>query len=115
MDDFYVYGYSDPESTDPYFYIGKGRGNRAYQHLTLCRRKAIGHFYKKLKKILEEGRKPKITFLSKNLTEGAALQFEITLIHVYGRIDLGTGYLCNHTGGGEGVSGIQFTQKELQR
>ena len=29
---YYVYVYSDPDTKEP-FYVGKGKGNRAFQHL----------------------------------------------------------------------------------
>jgi hypothetical protein len=47
LTDYYVYGYTDPTSSDPYFYIGKGIGRRAYRHLRVLsgRQKSSGGYY----------------------------------------------------------------------
>lgn len=40
---------------------------------------------------------------------------EIEFIKLYGRIDLGTGTLCNLTDGGEGMRGLVFTETHKNR
>lgn len=105
MNDYYVYGYSDPVGTDPYFYIGKGVGRRAYRHLDASYRNRETHFYNKLNKMLLNGLPPIITLIEVKLTKQEAINIEIELIARYGRLDLGTGCLCNHTTGGEGGLG----------
>ena len=87
--EYYTYAYLREDGT-PY-YIGKGKGKRAY------------------KKGKGETRPPKdksrIVILKRNLTEEEAFKHEIYMIAVFGRIDLGTGILRNKTDGGDGTSG----------
>lgn len=108
MNHYYVYGYSDPTSTDPYFYIGKGCGDRYIEHFKLSRLLTVQtHFYKKLKKLLSYNIIPNVSFIKFGLTEEESLCLEKELILKYGRLDLGTGCLCNHTDGGEGIVGLK--------
>lgn len=102
MNDYYVYGYSDPTSSDPFFYIGKGKGRRAYKHLEINLRNGKTYFYNKLNKLLGNGIDPIIIFFQTGLNEHEAINLEINLVTKYGRCDIGTGYLCNHTIGGDG-------------
>ena len=86
---YYTYAYLREDKT-PY-YIGKGKGNRAYKK----HRKGIG--------VPKD--KSRIIFLKQNLTEEEAFRHEIYMIAVFGRKDLGTGILHNLTDGGDGASG----------
>jgi hypothetical protein len=86
---YYTYAYLREDKT-PY-YIGKGKGNRAYKK----HRKGIG--------VPKD--KSRIIFLKQNLTEEQAFRHEIYMIAVFGRKDLGNGILHNRTDGGEGSSG----------
>jgi hypothetical protein len=87
---FYTYAYLREDRT-PY-YVGKGKGRRLYK-------KGKGEVGKPTDK-------SRIIFLKQNITEQEALNHEIYMIAVLGRIDLGTGILRNKTGGGEGCSGM---------
>ena len=107
-DIFYVYLYVDPQNNLP-FYVGKGSNGRAFTHLN-CKshNKVLNGFIRNIRK---ESVEPLIAFHSTNLSEDQSLELEINLIWMYGRKDLGTGCLLNHTDGGEGVSGLIHTEK----
>lgn len=111
MTDFYVYGYCDPQSDDPFFYIGKGHGDRAWEHTWDSNLfKDETHFYRKLRKMVREGVEPEIKIIENGLSETGSFKLERILISHYGRLDTGTGCLCNHTDGGEGASGYHHTE-----
>jgi hypothetical protein len=89
--EYYTYAYLREDGT-PY-YIGKGKGDRAYaKH--------------RRKKNLSVPPKERILILKQNLTEEEAFSHEIYMIAVFGRKDLGKGILRNLTNGGDGTSGI---------
>lgn len=94
MSIYYVYAYLRKSDGIPY-YIGKGKGNRAYD-------KHNGTGVPK--------DKSKIIFLERNLEEDVAFAKEIEYIKKYGRQDLGTGVLLNRTDGGD--SGPRMIGKE---
>ena len=95
---YYTYAYLREDKT-PY-YIGKGKGNRAYK--------------KKRGKINPPKDKSRIIFLKQNLTEAEAFKHEIYMIGVFGRKDLGTGILHNRSDGGEGSSNpSEETRKKM--
>jgi len=96
---YYTYAYLREDRT-PY-YIGKGKGNRAYR-----RRKTD---------IKPPKDKSKVIYLKQNLTEEEAFNHEIYMIAVFGRKDLGTGILHNRTYGGEGNSNPSEETKQKIR
>lgn len=98
MNNFYTYAYLREDGT-PY-YIGKGRGKRAFNS---NRRVTVPKY------------KSRIIFIKKNLDEYEAKDFEIRLIRWYGRKDLGTGILRNRTNGGEGVSGLIVSEETRRK
>lgn len=101
---FYVYALYEIDSLNP-FYIGKGKGDRLRSHFEAKQLAKQTPFYKKLRSMLLANRIPIMKILFKNLTEQEAFDYEIILIALYGRRDLGTGCLFNMTNGGEGLSG----------
>ena len=98
---YYTYAYLREDRT-PY-YIGKGKGDRAYK--------------KERREFKPPKDKSRIIFLKQNLTEEEAFKHEIYMIAVFGRKDLGTGILRNRTDGGEGVSnqGTPEQRSEIAR
>jgi hypothetical protein len=92
---YYTYAYLREDGT-PY-YIGRGKGGRAFATHKM-------------------GRPPKdrILFLKKDLTFAESIDHERYMIFVFGRKDIGTGILRNLTDGGEGVTNLALeTRKKL--
>jgi hypothetical protein len=98
MNNYYVYQYLREDGT-PY-YIGKGKGNRAYINNRTTPKPADNN---------------RIQLIKKNLSEEDAFRLEIELIACHGRKDLGTGILRNLTDGGEGVSGRIATTETIEK
>ena len=101
---YFIYAYFEPNNDKP-FYVGKGCGDRHLQHLKrdiLYKKNTM--FYCKLRKMLRNGILPIVKKLLENLTEQEAFEKEKLFIRIYGRRDIGTGCLCNHTDGGEGAT-----------
>jgi len=99
MNLFYVYAYLREDGT-PY-YIGKGRGRRAYNQSDRA--------------ILPPKDKTRIKILLDNLTEEQAFVNEIDYIKWYGRKNNDTGILRNLTNGGEGPSGMIHSEETKKR
>ena len=55
---YYVYLLSDPTNNE-IFYVGKGKGNRAFSHL---KDKSDNPKVEKIKEIQSKGREPKLSF-----------------------------------------------------
>jgi hypothetical protein len=96
---YYTYAFLREDRT-PY-YIGKGKGNRAY-----------GRRYKGIKPPKDKSR---ILILKQNLTEEESFRHEVYMIAVFGRKDLGTGILHNRTDGGEGISGLVHSEETRKK
>jgi hypothetical protein len=93
IDDFYVYIHKTTDSNEV-FYVGKGRGDRAYA-LT-----GRNRYWKE--KIESLNGKYTIEIVEKDLLEHEAHILENKLILEYGKVSDGTGSLVNWTDGGEG-------------
>lgn len=99
---YYCYAYMREDGT-PY-YIGKGRGQRAYlkhprkNNLDMCPKD-----------------KTKIIILKEFEDEYSAYQYEMEMIETYGRKCDGTGILRNMTIGGEGNKSVFKTYEERKQ
>lgn len=79
---FYVYSLKDPRSSPAKpFYIGKGTGSRAYEHLVTPDRTRK---YARIQEILDAGLSPLVDILVDNLEETDALRLEAELISAFG-------------------------------
>jgi len=97
---YYAYMYLRKGTLTPY-YIGKGKGGRAWDHKS-----------HNVKVPIDQER---IIIIDYNLTETGAFLFERMYIKCYGRVDLGTGILRNITDGGDGVAGYKHTEVTLEK
>jgi len=107
---FYVYVYKDPRPSNNrrVVYVGKGTGDRKWDHWhkSVHKNKGFGNFLALLRRDKLE---PIVEVVLDNLEETDAFVEEMRLIELYGRRDLKTGYLFNLTDGGEGFANIVRT------
>lgn len=95
---FYVYKHVTLD-TNEVFYVGKGKGKRAYS-------KARSKFWKNI----ADKYGYKVLFIKKGLTEKEAFELEEKKIGNYKKRGL---CRANLTDGGEGMAGYKFTEKQL--
>ncbi len=89
---YYVYALKDPTSSPARaFYVGKGTGSRAHDHLI---RPDKTRKYARIKEILDAGHEPLVDILIDGLSETDALRLEAELIAGFGTEETG-GVLTN--------------------
>ncbi len=102
---YYVYALKDPRDNPAKpFYIGKGTGSRAYQHLIQPDKTEK---YKKILDIQNSNKDVIIDILVDDLTELQALKLESELISAFGTIATG-GFLANSVV----PSGVGYNKRE---
>lgn len=114
---YYVYGLIDPRDKD-FFYIGKGKGKRAFQHLNeeYTEEKGNRNKINRIKEIKNQlGKQPEIKFLAENLSEEAAYALEEILIDRIGRKILRYGPLTNWIVGGAKEDQYKFSLEENEK
>lgn len=94
------------------FYVGKGCGNRAYDHINE-KRIINAHKSGKIKKIKDCCLSPKILFLYENLDDVEAQKIEIEVIEKIGRYP--NGPLTNMTNGGDGSLGLKRSIESIDK
>jgi hypothetical protein len=115
MKQFYVYALLIQE-TGELFYIGKTfhGSNRLNDHIKECH-KGTTMKNRKLFSELQSGNNVLELILFESNDEKEIFEKEIEYISKYGRKDLGTGILCNHTNGGEGRDGSPLSVETKQK
>ena len=90
---YYVYALKDPRSSPAKpFYVGKGTGTRAYDHLIKPDESSKGQ---RIREIVKAGREVLVTQLVDGLSELQAIKIEAELISAFGTESTG-GFLTNN-------------------
>jgi len=101
---FYVYHHLN-KTTGEIFYVGKGKGNRAY---SVKSRSSLWHNI-----VNKYGYE--VLIVESDLSEEESFARETYWISLLGRRDLGNGLLINFTDGGDGVRGYVYSDEVKQR
>ena len=101
--EFRVYALLRPDGRP--FYIGKGSRRRRADHLREARNGGGSLKCKIIRRIISDRQDVGYLVVRDCASADEAFALECDLISKYGRLDLGTGILANHTNGGDGVSG----------
>ncbi len=101
----YVYIYSDPDTQEP-FYVGKGKGNRVFDHLKDA---SDSPKAAKIQQLLHRGKAPCIEILAYGLEEETALIVEAAAIDL-----LGLDNLTNEVRGFESIKYGRIKVEEIE-
>ena len=98
------------------FYVGKGKSDRIKVHIREANNTTkSSHKLNTIRKIIREGSEPIIIKIIEDVDEKTAVNKEIELIWVIGRVDLNMGPLTNKTWGGDGISGYKHTEETKRK
>jgi len=115
-DKFYVYHLIDPRTGTP-FYVGKGQGNRLFQHIHDVINGRIpngnNYLFNKIRKILSLGLKIECKKIIEHISEQQSFLIEKAEIQKHGM--RGKGILCNLSLGGEGNGGYKHTLEQIEK
>lgn len=103
-DIFYVYQLRLVTEVMP-FYVGKGKGRRAWDHLSEYSYKTNSYKNSVIRAAISSGVEILVEKIFTNLSSEDALAFEVWAIAAYGRRKFEGGFLTNQTLGGEGRNG----------
>ncbi len=109
-EDFYVYVYKN--HTGKPLYVGKGRGNRCKEHISLAKAINDGRrlerrtpFTNWLAKQLRDGKDFSCAIIVSGLSEKQAYEAEVAAIKQFGRVKIDAGgTLLNRLKGGDGIN-----------
>ncbi|BAU39993.1 group I intron endonuclease [Ralstonia phage RSP15] len=114
MNEHYVYQLRREDSQEPY-YIGKGKGKRAWEHIQGHMLNTSQHNRNKAAKAKREGVEILVEFLWTDLSDEEAQRREVWAIKMWGRKDLKEGPLTNMTDGGDGMSGRIMSEETKKK
>lgn len=121
---FYVYVYLDQRKCGKWtyddkvfdyqpFYVGKGTRQRDIEHLCPYMLSRKSHKSSTIKAIINEtGELPLHIRVYTGITQAEATRIEVDFIRKFGRKDMGTGILCNHTDGGDGSHNLPLESRQ---
>lgn len=98
---YYLYRHIRLDKNEP-FYIGIGKN---FRNEFDFRRATENHNSNRIWKSIVSKTKIEVEIIYVSYTKEEIIRKEIEFISLYGRIDLGTGTLCNFTKGGDGMNG----------
>ena len=107
----YVYVYLDPRDDSP-FYVGKGKGNRVFEHLDA---KIDTPKTRKIKELKDKKLEPKIEIIRYGLNDNQAVLVEAAVIDLLGKVNLTNIQSGHHPTSFGKISGrdlLMLSQKE---
>ena len=123
MRPFYVYALCDPRKPGEFsygnlrfghkpFYVGKGKGRRAWRHQFYLQKNDNPYKDRIIRKLLSIGNHPEVVILKSGIEESEAFALEREAIGLIGRSNFSTGPLANLSEGGEGNAGYAWTNEQ---